>query len=235
MTKRSSMIYALFGLWLAAGASAAPSVRMSGEVYTFNTPYPVAGAIVAVAEHPEIATITDANGRYTLDVPDHSEITLFAEMPGYRTMHLQTFETEGEDLSRVRFQLVPQPVYDYLAASMGVDPNSLLCQMVTTVSVNAVRELDFAGFIAYGPHGEPGATVTVKPELPGPIYFNEYVFPDPSLDRTTNDGGVLFTNVPPGTYMLTAHHPEKQFAKAKLKCEPGRFVNASPPWGLWGR
>jgi hypothetical protein len=86
-----------------------------------------------------------------------------------------------------------------------------------------------------GAHGEAGATVTVEPALPpehGPIYFNAAVIPDPSLTETSEDGGVLFVDVPPGTYTLHAQKDGVIFEDTLMQCEAGVLVNASPPYGL---
>lgn len=230
--RRCAAIAAVVFLGAAPSALAGGHVELSGVVYTFNTPFPVAGARVAIAEYPELSTMTDAAGRYALSVPDEEEVTPFAEMPGYRTMHLQTFETEGESIQDAHFQLVPLQVYAFLAVLAGVDPASPLCQVVSTVAVKELRGLTFEELVQFGPQGLPGATVRSRPELPGPIYFNEQVMPDPSRTSTSIDGGVAFANVPDGRYRLIASHPAARFSKINVICAPGRFVNASPPWGL---
>jgi hypothetical protein len=120
-----------------------------------------------------------------------------------------------------------------MASIVGVDPTSPQCQVVSTVSVNAIHNLGFEDYAAYGAHGRAGATVSAFPPLPGPIYFNEQVLPDASLTQTSGDGGVLFKNVPNGVYRLRATHPNHRFGTARVTCAPGRFVNAAPPWGLW--
>ena len=86
-----------------------------------------------------------------------------------------------------------------------------------------------------GAHGEAGAVVTLNPPLPaehGPIYFNAQVLPDRTLTETSEDGGVLFIQVPPGEYVWTATRPDTLFSRIKSKCRVGFLVNASPPWGL---
>ena len=86
-----------------------------------------------------------------------------------------------------------------------------------------------------GAHGEDGATVAIDPPLPpehGPIYFSSNVIPDRSLTETTDYGGAVYIQVPPGQYVLTASKPGVEFAQVKVKCRPGVLVNASPPWGL---
>lgn len=45
--------------------------------------------------------------------------------------------------------------------------------------------------------------------------------------------GVLWVDVPEGTHTVTAHKVGTRFASADITCKPGRFVNASPQWGLY--
>ena len=45
------------------------------------------------------------------------------------------------------------------------------------------------------------------------------------------DGGVIWTSVPAGVYTIRARHPDTRFARFVATCEPGRIVNANPPWG----
>ena len=77
--------------------------------------------------------------------------------------------------------------------------------------------------------------MTTSPELPaehGPIYFNASVIPDPSLTETSEDGGALYIQVPPGEYVWTAHKAGTMISRIKQQCRVGFLVNASPPWGL---
>jgi hypothetical protein len=113
---------------------------------------------------------------------------------------------------------------------LGTEPDEVnRCQMVTTVTR--------VGRSIYDPgaHGEAGAIVTTVPPLPaehGPIYFNAFVLPDRSLTETSEDGGVLSIQVPPGEYVWTARKPGAMISRIKSKCRAGFLVNASPPWGL---
>ena len=136
----------------------------------------------------------------------------------------------------MNFQTPSDAIYRALAALLRVpldaagDPQR--CAIVSTFSTRDVRDLGFAGFIAYGAHGVAGATASALPSLPPPIYFNEQVVPDPAQRRSSQDGGVIWTGVPTGTYRITAHHPTARFASFVATCRPGRIVNANPPWGL---
>ena len=136
----------------------------------------------------------------------------------------------------MNFQTPSDAIYRALASLLGVpldaagDPQQ--CAIVSTFSTRDVRDLSFAGFMAYGAHGVAGATATATPALPPPTYFNEQVVPDPAQQRSSQDGGVIWTRVPTGTYRISAHHPSTRFASFVATCRPGRIVNANPPWGL---
>ena len=213
------------------------TVQLSGTVYTFNDPNPIAGASVRIAELPGLAATTGADGTYDLEVPDGTRITPYVEAAGHHGIHLQTFVTAGKDIERANFQIPSDAVYSGLAALLGVpldengDPEQ--CVVVSTFSTAAIRDLSFAEFVAYGAHGVAGATASSKPTLPGPIYFNSSVIPDPSLTESSDDGGVIWLDVPKGVYRFHAEHPSERFADFVATCKPGRLVNANPPQGLY--
>jgi hypothetical protein len=93
------------------------------------------------------------------------------------------------------------------------------------------------------PHGDPGATVSMTPvpqnayyNLPsGPIYFDETVTPNPFLAATTVDGGVLFDNLAPGTYSVTAAKAPYSYATATFRVDAAIPVYiSSPPHSIQG-
>ena len=100
-----------------------------------------------------------------------------------------------------------------------VDPAA--CQIVSTVTRVGKSIYDD------GAHGEAEATVTLEPAIPaehGPVYFGADVIPDPSLTETSEDGGVLYHNVPAGTYVMRAHKDGVTFEATTMRCE-----SRSPP------
>jgi hypothetical protein len=229
-----SIALAFLGGPAAAGAR---TIHIRGTAYEFNnTDVPLAGATIRVAEYPRLRATARHDGTYDLAVPNHATVTPYIAAPGYHTIYLQTFRTDGEDLERVNFQTPTDAVYRALAALLNVplDPAGELreCAIVSTFSTRNVRDLSFREFTGYGAHGVPGATAFAIPALPGPIYFNESVLPDPAQHRSSDDGGVLWTGVPAGTYTIRAHHPSTRFASFVATCRSGRVVNANPPWGL---
>ncbi len=66
----------------------------------------------------------------------------------------------------------------------------------------------------------------------GPVYFNKDVLPEPGLTETSVDGGVVWTNVPPGNYVLRANKTDVEFEEVRIWCRPNVLVNAAPPKGL---
>jgi hypothetical protein len=218
-------------------SAAAGSVHIRGTAYEFNnTGVLLAGATIRVAEHPRLRTTTKRDGSYELAVPDRATVTPYISAAGYHSIYLQTFRTDGEDLNRINFQTPTESVYRALAALLGVplDPKGepRECAIVSTFSTRNVRDLSFREFTSYGAHGVAGATAFARPALPAPIYFNKQVVPDPTLRRSSVDGGVIWPRVPAGVYTIRARHPSTRFASFVATCAPGRVVNANPPWGL---
>ena len=233
------ILLALLGLCAAqshAAARADHRVLIKGTAYSFDNQAPIAGATIEARGAPGAVAISDSRGHYRLDVPAGRKVTPFIEAEGYHGIFLQTFTTHRRTLRRVNFQVPTDRTYFALAALLHVklDPNGDLrhCAIVSTVSTKAISALSFREFVAYGAHGVPGATAGTSPRLPGPIYFNDNVIPDPSLTETSTDGGVIWTEVPRGTYRVRAQHPTKRFSSFMATCRNGRVVNANPPWGL---
>lgn len=220
-----------------AAAARARTVRMSGTAYEFNrVAIRLGGATIRIAERPRLSATVAADGSYALNVPAHARITPYIVASGYHTIYLQTFRTTGENLENVNFQTPTEGIYRALALILNVpldaDGNPARCAIVSTFSTRNVRGVDFASFIAYGAHGVAGASAYGVPALPKPIYFNEQVIPDPSQQLSSVDGGVVWTDVPTGTYSVRARHPSTRFASFTATCRPGRVINANPPWGL---
>lgn len=217
-----------------------PVGHIRGTAYTFNTPDPIAGATVAVEEDPSITAVTGADGSYELTVPIGMSVTPFIEAEGHHSIHLQTFtvddDHEGSEIDGANFQTPTDGVYDGLrgliTGFVGKDPFKGGCVIVTTVSDQRVVGMSFAEFIEFHPHGKAGATASLDPANAQPIYFNEDVIPDLAQTTTSNDGGVLWSNVPPGDYTLRATLEGTAFAEVRVRCEQDWVVNANPVWGL---
>lgn len=212
-----------------------PAVEVSGDAFAFTLPGEPYGLIdaatISVLEQPEHTVTTDDMGHFVVPgLPPGSQATFVLEHDGFPVARTKTFTLPDDGmLERVTFQVPNDELFALLAGllMLEVDPGS--CQMVSTVTRVGKSIYDA------GAHGEAGATVTIDPPLPpehGPIYFNASVIPDPTLTETSEDGGVLLTNVPPGTYVLQAHKDGVTFESTTMQCEAGVLVNASPPYGL---
>jgi hypothetical protein len=213
------------------------AVQIKGTAYSFGYATPIAGATIRAVGAPGASATSGADGSYALTVPDRSTVTPYIEADGFHTIFQQTFTMHGRDLWRVNFQTPTEDIYLLLAATLGVqlDENGdpARCAIVTTATTKEIRDLTFPEYAAFGVHGVPGTTASTSPRLPDPLYFNADVSPDPSLTETSADGGIVWTEVPRGTYTVTAKHPSERLASFTATCRDGRIVNASPPWGLY--
>ena len=191
---------------------------------------PIANAHVFVLENPTLTTTSDATGHFVITgVPVGSDASLVMEHPDYILIQTGTHEVPAEGITRMTFQAVTPDTRNALAQSLSITVDDTRCQMVTTVTRIGRSVYD------PGAHGEDGVIVTIDPPLPatsGPVYFNASVIPDTTLSMTSEDGGVLFTNVPPGEYTWTATKAGATFAQVRMSCRAGVLVNAAPPWGL---
>lgn len=205
-------------------------VAISGNAIPFNGGNNrIAGAEIWILERPERRVVTSTDGAFVFDdLPEGSEATLVLDHPDYHAIQTSTIRLGPQGAERVTFQAVVHPIYDALAALLGVTPDPAKCQIVTTVTRVGKSLYD------PGAHGEDGATTTlVGPGwVEGPIYFNSSVLPDRTRHETSDDGGVLYLNAEPGRYGWTATKPGAAFSSLTMTCRPGVLVNASPPWGL---
>jgi len=227
------VLVALAAITLAAcGDTSTQVASVSGDAIPFNigNTKRLAGATVWVLEHPEKRMVTGEDGHFAFDgLPVGSNATLVLEKEGYHPIQTGTHRVTPEGLERVTFQVVSDEVFAAFAGVVGVVPDPNDCQVATTVTR--------VGRSLYDPgaHGEAGATVTIDPPLPaanGPIYFDSNVVPNRARTETSDDGGVVFVQVPPGVYELRAYKPGVEFLPVTITCRAGLLVNSSPPWGL---
>lgn len=232
----------LLNLGLVACADEPPpaptEVRVSGHAFNFGLAGGrIADAAVTVLELPEAGTVvTASDGAWAYDaLPGDAEVSFLMAKAGWPAIQTGTFALAGQDVARVSFQAPDLQVYGLMASFAKSKADPTRCQIATTVTRRGNSMYDQVP----GTHGEPGATVTIEPAVPetsGPIYFNlatyAVIYPDPKLKETSDDGGVLFVNVPPGRYTLRAHKANTTFRQVDIKCRAGWLVNASPPWGL---
>ncbi len=210
------------------------TVSASGDAFAFSlpgSPYGlIGGATISVLEHPEITTTTDSEGHFELEglTPGESA-TFLMDAEGFPAASTKTFIVPEGGLTRVTFQIPDNDLYLAIAGGLGLTTDPETCQIVTTVTRVGKSLYD------EGAHGEAGATVSSSPMIEaeiGPVYFNDEVLPTPSLTETSTDGGVLWANVPVGTYELSATKGGVEFESVTMECRAGVLVNASPPYGL---
>lgn len=207
-------------------------VSAYGDTFSFDlNESGVPEAIITVLEYPGLSTTTDENGSFAFHklIPN-KEATFVFDHADYTPNQTGTFDViAGQDLTRVAFQTPEHYMFNALVAVIGFTVEEDTCQIATTVTRVGVSQYDHLA------HGEEGATVSISPLLEpshGPVYFDSHTIPDTSLTETSTDGGVVYTNVPTGTYILTAHKEGVQFEQVKIKCRAGYLVNAAPPHGL---
>jgi hypothetical protein len=212
------------------------SVSVSGDAFAFTLPGEgygrIADAAISVLEDPSISTVSDQDGHFELTLSPGATATFVLEADGFPPARTKTFtvpDVPDMDLELVTFQVPNDELFGLLAGVLMLEVDPAACQIVSTITRVGKSLYDA------GAHGEEGAIVTIDPPLPaehGPIYFNSAVIPDPSLTESSDDGGVLFTNVPPGVYTLHAQKDGVTFEDVIMQCEAGVLVNASPPYGL---
>jgi hypothetical protein len=215
------------------GTGQVATVSGLASIFGASNGLSITDATISVAEAPELTTTIAADGTFTLAVPSGAPISLVVHGPGFHDTQTAALALDAGGLDQVGFQVPTDEIFDLLATFARIDPAEQRCQIATTVSRKGTAPYGGAGL------GEPGVVVAIDPPLPakaGPIYF-QYVsettiYPDPALTETTIDGGVLFANVPPGEYTLTATKVDKLFSSVTIRCRAGVLVNAAPPRGL---
>jgi len=218
-----------------------PDVPVSGYAINFGPPWGgVVGAEISVVELPHYTAITDADGRFDLGpLPRGLRVSFELSHPDQAPIRTGTFllgdpMDGGDAITNLSFQSPTPALYALMAQATGITPQDDRCQVATTVTR---RGHDMV--TGSGTHGEPGATASLSPDAAwdaGPVYFNlsasNVIWPDSSLGQTTDDGGVLWANVPPGHYLMEGAKDGASIRPVKIDCTAGYLVNASPPWGL---
>jgi hypothetical protein len=214
----------------ATGTTGGVLVTVSGDAFAFGPGTMIASASVSVLEHPDASATTDDAGHFSLELPAGTTATFVLDKAGYPRIYTKTFTLpEQGPLERVTFQVPDDATFAALSTIVDIEPDPATCQLASTVTRVGKSLYDA------GAHGEAGATVTIDPALPpehGPIYFNAQVIPQKDLTETSEDGGILYTNVPPGTYVLRASKAGVEFEDVTIRCDAAVLVNPSPPHGL---
>lgn len=222
--------------------TAVPLVKLSGNAYRFNqTNTTIDGAEIRFAEFPDLVVTTGTRGYWEVEVPKGTTLTPYIVAADYNTIYLQTFRNVQTDIVGVNFQTPHNTTYAQLNYVLtliggGVAPNANGCAIVSTIGVPELDGMPFETFRTYNPHGIAGATAqgisSENVPAPAPVYFNSSVVPDPAQVLSSDDGGVVWMNVPEGTWTFSASHPDHDFATFEATCVTGRVINANPTHGL---
>ncbi len=209
---------------------------------------------VWIAEYPhtrELNLQTDATGWWSMYVVKDAgvdlEFSFIYEKEGWVTTKTNVNTIVDQDDTDFAIQYI-DPYYfqygmlPYVEALMrtGGYPNFFFENaMVVTVGKSWASMHDDRL-----PHGDPGATMTIRPDSGdhiGPIYFNESVIPDLDQPDTSVDGGVAWLNMPPDTsYHVSAvkagvEYPTVRFDISDADIAAGvQLYIASPPDSLEG-
>ncbi len=221
---------------LAWSVGSGPLVRVSGHAFVFglnSQNLTLEGATVAVAEAPEYATAVAADGTFSLQVPSGAPVSFSLTQPGFHPNQSAAIDLGPEGIAMLGFQTPTEETFSVLGSISEVVPDPKRCQISTTISRLGTEP--FGGDAL----GVEGAVATLSPGVPaadGPIYFAYYgdgfILPSRELTETSIDGGVIFSNVPPGEYTLTASKEGHRFSQVKIRCRAGVLVNAAPPNGI---
>ncbi|HNC97495.1 MAG TPA: hypothetical protein PKY30_21775 [Myxococcota bacterium] len=212
-----------------------PMVTVSGKVFEFgpSNGASLVGATIAPLEAPDYVGIVDEERNFSLEVPSGAPLSFVLSHPDFAVVQSATVSVEG-GIDDLGFQVPTPPIFELMAAAARVDVDADRCQVATTVSSAESPPYGASGV------GEPDAIVRLDPPLPdgaqGPIYFDyisdSMIMPDPDLSATTIDGGVLFGNLPTGSYRLVATKDGIEFTEPVVRCSPGHLINAAPPHGV---
>ncbi len=168
------------------------------------------------------------------------ELSFVYEKEGWITTKSNKIRVTDDDNLDLAIQYIDPTYYNY-----GVKPmveSMLGGTKITNAMVVTVGKSWASMHSDLLPHGDPGAIAILSPLVPaiGPIYFNEYVQPDPSWLATSVDGGVTWINVPPGEYSVTAQKTGVNYETVKFDINESDAMNgiilyiASPPDSVQG-
>ena len=233
-------------------ASAAPS-SISGSTLSQSPPafFPfqstVPGTLVSIAELPITRLLnvrSDASGKWATSVVKIKGVPLHVsfvyENAGYVTTKSQVFDIGDAGIGDLSVQF---PTAAYYAAAKGQIEQQIGALIgapytLNNILVTTVGKAWASMFNPMLPHGDPGARVTSTPAIQfpagvGPIYFNESVAPDPTINVTSVDGGVLFGNLANGRYAFSAVKAPFTYSTVRFVIQDGiGLYVASPPHGI---
>ncbi len=177
----------------AASPDAVGTFVASGTIYDeMGTPLP--GARMCILDHAELACeVTDGAGAWAMTIPHSIDRLAFnATLDGYLGVVMLYEETGGD------------------AWPSGIPLMSLAeaTQNLGTGTGFAVPTNGTGIALIYLTSGAPGAMATLAPASPA-VYTDASRKPDRALTATTSSDVVLFGNLAPGFYTVTASAPGK--------------------------
>ena len=230
---------ALLFVSCAPASTPGPEVTVSGRAFTFGPSgdLTLTGAkLYALGFEDAGTTLPEAPYDFTLQALSKRSHAFVIEQEGFMPTQTATLEVDETGLDLVGFQVPTLDLAALLGQFIPAELDATRCQIATTISRLGTEPYGGSGL------GLEGVTVELSPALPrdgkahGPVYFryvnDNFIYPDPELTASTIDGGVLYVNVPPGRYTLTAKKAGHRFTSVTLDCRAGVLVNAAPPRGL---
>lgn len=213
---------------------------VSGFARSFVLNTPISNAKITILETGQQIK-TDKKGHFgPILYPVGKPITLYFEKFGYKATQSGTMIVPKSGLTdnyhNISFQIPSIPTYYILAYLVGAKINEESCHVASTITAYH-KTLDDV------PQGESDAIANIKPNSKEtPFYFGIFKngplkgYTNPftkGLIKSSEDGGVLFFNLPPRTepYTLTAEKNGVEFSQAQFLCRKGVFINISPPLG----
>ncbi|MCA9640276.1 MAG: carboxypeptidase regulatory-like domain-containing protein [Polyangiaceae bacterium] len=191
----------------------------------------VSGATVSVLEHPEMQVVTGDDAHFRFDgLRVGSDVTLVVEHPNFKTTQTATLQLTEKGIHPFAIQVVSKGIFTALSGLVPTPVNEAEnCVVASTVARMG------GSLYVHLRQGMADVSVSLSPAPPagsGPIYFDENVLPAVDQPATSKDGGVLFYNVPPGDYVMSATRANTLFNQVRFHCRAGVIVNAGPPDGL---
>jgi hypothetical protein len=205
--------------------------------FTFGTP--LAKAKITIRENNE-TIFTNYSGEFSFYWQVGKSLTMVLQQEGYRTTQSATVIVPPEGFSHffnmISFQVPSHITYKFFSYAMGKKEDLTRCQIAATITAHKKT-------LNHLPHGEPDTTVALfhkngtKVDI-DPFYFGIFKWGflkhktnpfDRSLRKTSQDGGVIFVNVPPGEYTVVTTKAGVSFNKFDVLAEAGEFINISPP------
>jgi hypothetical protein len=249
MRTPKSLKCSLMLLIAAAGLAALPGVAsaakpklvtVKGYTVEYFVPKPnvklLAGTKISVAEYPKLKTVSKADGSFSIKVPAKAKVTLVADAPDHVVTYSST-EVRSEKDARLNFYLPTHALARGLSALVTIPLNAdQTAPKACVIGLNVVNK-SAANYKYTTPQqdaaapslGLPGAAVRISPSKgtwAKPIYFDLGGIPGRTLTSTGLNGGLLFANVPAGTYKVSASKAGSKFEPFTATCKPGRLVNA---------